>query len=245
MKTYLKAIVTCLVLSVALLGSTGCSKKPKGPSPEEIAAAQAAEQAAAEAEARKAAEAAAAAAAAEQAAAEAKARKEAEAAALALAAAQAEAEARAKAEAEAAAKAKAEAERKAQEEAKAAALAAAKAEAEAKAKAAEEARLARIAEAARLYDENKKASDAFREDMADLSDLIDANADKVKVQVADNLLEMRALMPGLVAKFDSLKNYKGGDLEATVAEIRKEFDKTNALYQKTMDLLPEELRSQL
>lgn len=249
MKTSLKVIIACLTLSLVIIGSAGCSKKEPSPTAAEIAATEAAERAAAEAKAREEAEAAAAAAAAAaaKAEAEAKARAEAEAEALALAAAKAEAEAKAKAEAEAAAAAaaKAEAERIAREKAEAAAKAAAAAEAAAKAAAAEAARVAQQERAARLYMEHSQSAEAFKEDMSALSILIDRNADTVTVPVADNLLEMRKLMPELEAKFESLKEYKGDNLDATVADIKAESEKTKNLYRETMELLPEDLRAQL
>ncbi len=255
MKFPLKVIITPLILSVAILASPACSKKDPGPTPEEIAATEAAEaqaQAAAEAEAL---------AAAEEAAIE-----EARLAALAVAEAEAQAAAEAaaaEAEAQAIAAAEAEALILAQEEAlraeeeaarnKASAMAMALelekamaiAEAEAAASAEAEARAAMKQEANDLYHEHLAQAEIFKAKTKALSDLIDQNASTISVGVADRLLEMRALIPALIDAFDDLENYEGDDLEATVATIKADFERADTLYNETIALLSEDLNEDL
>ena len=96
--------------------------------------------------------------------------------------------------------------------------------------------------AAGLYAKHSEEFTAFKNDTIALSNLIDQNPKKVKVEVADRLLEMRALMPGLVESFESLKDYQGDDLDATVADIKAAFQRAETLYTETIARLPETLR---
>jgi len=83
--------------------------------------------------------------------------------------------------------------------------------------------------------------DALKANVSKLAEIVDQNADALPAGVAEKYSELKTLVPEVSSMVQSLKDYKGTDLDNLVSKIESDYGKAADLYKEAMALIPEGL----